>query len=112
MGEAKLRSRIRTEIDNVAQHKALQGYEIPREFAIARQPFTKANHLLTDSSKMARGQLKKRYLCCQALPQSHPNGQGQNTSLCVQHCDLHLKRDQDATGQLHCMDKIINPSCT
>ena len=60
--EAGLRSRIRTEIDNVARHTSLQGYEIPRDFIIEWQPFTKANHLITDSNKMARGQLKKRYL--------------------------------------------------
>ena len=57
---AKLRSRIRTEIDNVARHKSLQGYEIPREFVVDWEPFTKANHLITDSNKMARGQLKKK----------------------------------------------------
>ena len=57
---AKLRSRIRTEIDNVARRKSLQGYEIPREFIVDWEPFTKANHLITDSNKMARGQLKKK----------------------------------------------------
>ena len=57
---ARLRSRIRTEIDNVARHKLLQGYEIPREFVVDWEPFTKANHLITDSNKMARGQLRKK----------------------------------------------------
>ena len=60
--EAELRSRMRTEMDNVARHRSLQGYEIPRDFIIEWQPFTKANHLITDSNKMARGQLKKRWL--------------------------------------------------
>ena len=64
--EAKLRSRIRTEIDNVARQKSLQGYEIPREFVIEWAPFTKENHLITDSNKMARGQLKKK--CAPELP--------------------------------------------
>ena len=66
MDQAKLRSRIRTEIDNVARHKSLQGYEIPREFVIDWAPFTKGNHLITDSNKMARGQLKKK--CAPKLP--------------------------------------------
>ena len=70
--EAKLRSRIRTEIDNVARHRSLQGYEIPREFIIEWHPFTKENHLITDSNKMARGQLKKR---CIRSPHCHVNAQ-------------------------------------
>jgi hypothetical protein len=57
---AKLKAVLRTEIDNVARSKALQGYEIPREFIIETRPFSKDNHLLTDSNKPARGQLKKR----------------------------------------------------
>ena len=44
----------------MARHKSLQGYEIPREFVIDWEPFTKASHLITDSNKMARGQLKKK----------------------------------------------------
>ena len=44
----------------MARHKSLQGYEIPREFIVDWEPFTKANHLITDSNKMARGQLKKK----------------------------------------------------
>ena len=74
--EAKLRSRIRTEIDNVARHKSLQGYEIPREFIIEWHPFTKENHLITDSNKMARGQLKKR---CISSP----------------HCSIKAQSDED-----------------
>ena len=38
----------------------LQGYEIPRDFIVATEPFSKANHLLTDSSKPARGNLKAK----------------------------------------------------
>lgn len=57
---ARLKAKLRTELDNVARSKALQGYEIPREFIVEMRPFSKDNHLLTDSSKPARGQLKKR----------------------------------------------------
>jgi hypothetical protein len=64
MDPAKLKAVLRTEIDNVARSKALQGYEIPREFIIETRPFSKDNHLLTDSNKPARGQLKKRCLSC------------------------------------------------
>ena len=38
----------------------LQGYEIPRDFIVVTEPFSKANHLLTDSSKPARGNLKAK----------------------------------------------------
>ena len=71
---AKLKAKLRTEIDNVARHKKLQGYEIPRDFIVEFQPFSKDNHLITDSNKMARGQLKKR--CAPAAqgpsPAFHP----------------------------------------
>lgn len=56
----QLRAALRTELDDVARRKALQGYEIPREFIVDLRPFSKDNHLLTDSNKPARGQLKKR----------------------------------------------------
>ena len=35
-----------------------QGYEIPRDFIVEMDPFSKSNHLLTDSGKPARGKLK------------------------------------------------------
>ena len=37
-----------------------QGYEIPRDFVVDTEPFRKANHLLTDSGKPARGKLKAK----------------------------------------------------
>ncbi|BDA50881.1 Carboxylic acid reductase [Coccomyxa sp. Obi] len=61
MEPGKLKAALRTELDDVARRKALQGYEIPREFIVELHPFSKDNHLLTDSNKPARGQLKKRY---------------------------------------------------
>ncbi len=60
MEPGKLKAALRTELDDVARRKALQGYEIPREFIVELHPFSKDNHLLTDSNKPARGQLKKR----------------------------------------------------
>lgn len=65
---AKLKAALRTELDDVARRKALQGYEIPREFIVEMRPFSKENHLLTDSNKPARGQMKKR---CAPLLQPH-----------------------------------------
>lgn len=64
MDPAKLKAMLRTELDDVARQKAVQGYEIPRDFIVEMKPFSKDNHLLTDSNKPARGQLKKR---CAAL---------------------------------------------
>ena len=55
-----MRRRIRLELDDVARKRALQGYEIPRDFIIQREPFSKANHLLTDSGKPATGRLRER----------------------------------------------------
>ena len=66
MEQGKLKAALRTEVDDVARRKALQGYEIPREFIVELHPFSKENHLLTDSNKPARGQLKKR--CAPSLP--------------------------------------------
>lgn len=37
-----------------------QGYEIPRDFIVDMEPFSKSNHLLTDSGKPARGKLKAK----------------------------------------------------
>lgn len=37
-----------------------QGYEIPRDFIVEMDPFSKSNHLLTDSGKPARGKLKAK----------------------------------------------------
>lgn len=56
--DAEVRKRIRLELDNVARKRALQGYEIPRDFILERTPFSKANHLLTDSGKPAAGRLR------------------------------------------------------
>ena len=56
-----MRRRIRMELNDVARRRALQGYEIPRNFIIDREPFSKANHLLTDSGKPATGRLRSKW---------------------------------------------------
>ena len=55
-----MRRRIRMELDDVARRRALQGYEIPCDFIIEREAFSKANHLLTDSGKPATGRLRNK----------------------------------------------------
>ena len=57
---ADLKKLLRREIDDLARRKALQGYEIPRDIIVDADPFSKANHLLTDSGKPARGKLKAK----------------------------------------------------
>ena len=66
-----MRKRIRLELDNVARKRALQGYEIPRDFILERAPFSKANHLLTDSGKPAAGRL--RAMCAVPKNPSQPS---------------------------------------
>ena len=60
LSPAELKEKVRLDIDDVARLKALQGCEIPRDFILEMEPFSKENHLLTDSSKLATGRLKKR----------------------------------------------------
>lgn len=58
--EAAVRRRLRLELDDVARKRALQGYEIPRDFILERDAFSKANYLLTDSGKPAVGRLREK----------------------------------------------------
>ena len=62
-----MRRRLRLELDDVARKRALQGYEIPRDFVLERDAFSKANHLLTDSGKPAVGRLREK---CAPTPRS------------------------------------------
>jgi hypothetical protein len=66
----ELKEKLRLDIDDVARLKALQGCEIPRDFIVEMEPFSKENHLLTDSGKLATGRLKKR---CAHLFSQGPN---------------------------------------
>ena len=54
----ELKKALRRDLDDLARIKKLQGYEIPRDFIVEMDPFSKTNHLLTDSGKPARGKLK------------------------------------------------------
>jgi len=81
--DEQIKKRIRLELDDVARKRALQGYEIPRDFIIEREPFSKANHLLTDSGKPATGRLKNT---CAPRPRwstpSRPSMHAQWPALC------------------------------
>ena len=57
---AELRSRLRRDLDVVARRRKLQGYEVPRDFVVDLEPWSKSNHLLTDSGKPSRGKLKAK----------------------------------------------------
>jgi fatty acid CoA ligase FadD9 len=52
---------VRREIDRVAAREGLRGYEIPRDFLLETEPFTRESGLLTDSAKPARQKLRARY---------------------------------------------------
>lgn len=52
---------LRSEIDRVAVREGLRGYEVPRDFVVETQPFSRENGLLTDSAKPARPKLRARY---------------------------------------------------
>ena len=52
---------LRREIDRIAAQEGLKGYEIPRDFLIADEPFTRENGLLTESNKPSRPRLRARY---------------------------------------------------
>ncbi len=64
----QVKKRIRLELDDVARKRALQGYEIPRDFVVEREPFSKANHLITDSGKPATGRMKNMCAAAAAPP--------------------------------------------
>lgn len=55
------KARLRNEIDRIAAREGLRGYEVPRDFVVETQPFTRENGLLTDSAKPARPKLRARY---------------------------------------------------
>ena len=55
-----MKKALRRDLDDLARTKKLQGYEIPRDFIVEMDPFSKSNHLLTDSGKPARGKLKSK----------------------------------------------------
>jgi fatty acid CoA ligase FadD9 len=49
------------ELRRIAAREGLRGYEVPRDFLVEPQPFTRENGLLTESNKPSRPRLKARY---------------------------------------------------
>ena len=56
-----LRSEIRLELDRIAKQHQLKSFEVPFEFMIEHEEFSKANGLLNNSNKPARLHLVARY---------------------------------------------------
>jgi fatty acid CoA ligase FadD9 len=52
---------LRAEIDRIAAREGLRGYEVPRDFLVENEPFTREAGLLTDSGKPSRPKLRARY---------------------------------------------------
>jgi fatty acid CoA ligase FadD9 len=59
--EKGLKDLCRDEINRIAMREQLRAYEVPRDFFVEREPFTKENGLLTESEKPARSKLRARY---------------------------------------------------
>jgi len=59
--EKRLRAAIYQAIRETAQTERLQPYEVPQDFIIEHEPFSASNGLLTQTGKMARGELLARY---------------------------------------------------
>jgi fatty acid CoA ligase FadD9 len=56
-----IRALLHRELRRLAAAHALAPYEIPRDFVIEREPFSRQNGLLTSLNKPARPRLKERY---------------------------------------------------
>lgn len=59
--DTSVKSLVRSELLRIARDEQLQGYEVPRDFLLEREPFTTENGLLTVSKKPARPKLRARY---------------------------------------------------
>jgi len=56
---ARLKSLLRQRLDAVAKEAGLASYEVPRDFIVQLNGFTRENNLMTDSNKLARARLKQ-----------------------------------------------------
>jgi fatty acid CoA ligase FadD9 len=59
--DPEIKKVLRGELERVAREEGLRSHEIPRDFLIARTPFTTENGLLTASGKPSRPRLEARY---------------------------------------------------
>jgi len=58
---ASLKQALRSELNRIAGEARLHAYEVPRDFLVEREPWTRENGLLTSVNKPARPQLRQRY---------------------------------------------------
>ncbi len=56
---ARLKPLLRQRLDAVAKTAGLAAHEVPRDFIVQLDGFTRENNLLTDSNKLARARLKQ-----------------------------------------------------
>ncbi|MDB4955282.1 MAG: hypothetical protein JWO36_2851 [Myxococcales bacterium] len=76
-----VRRQLRLALDQVARDKKLPPHEVPREFIIELEPFSRENHLLTDAFKLDRlrvtalyrERLDQLYATMDARALAHPN---------------------------------------
>lgn len=59
--EPALRARLAGELRAAAEQADLQNYEVPGDFLVEPEPFSPANGLLSDSRKVLRPNLERRY---------------------------------------------------
>jgi fatty acid CoA ligase FadD9 len=60
-GEAAIKRILRAELHRLASAHGLQPYEVPRDFVVEPEPFSRENGLLTSLGKPSRPRLKARY---------------------------------------------------
>ena len=59
--DEQLKAHLRSELHAVAANEDLKSFEVPREFIIDHEPFSRENGLLTSSSKRMRPALQRKY---------------------------------------------------
>jgi fatty acid CoA ligase FadD9 len=58
---SQLKEALREELQSIAAKAGLHAYEIPRDFIVEQERFSKENGLLTESGKQNPGRLKQKY---------------------------------------------------
>lgn len=59
--EPVIKEKLRAVVEAQARAEGLQSYEVPRDIIVEMEHFSRANSLLTDSNKPARGRLRQVY---------------------------------------------------
>jgi fatty acid CoA ligase FadD9 len=61
LDDAAVKALIREELNRIAMDAQVKSYEIPRDFLLEPEPFTREKGLLTESNKPIRARLQARY---------------------------------------------------